>query len=196
MLFFYNSSLNNDRKILIEYNILLCYNRYCKYFLKYGEIMFRELIRKNRKLPFDECVDILKNEKRGILSVIGDNDYPYGMPMNHFYNEDDGNIYFHCGKIGHRLDALKRNNKVSFCTYDKGYSTLDSWVLNIKSVIVFGKIEIVDDIEQIKDISAKLSRKFTNDEEYIKSEIEKHAHRTLLLKLIPEHICGKIVEES
>ncbi len=158
--------------------------------------MFRELIRKNRKLSFNECIDILKTEKRGVLSVIGDNDYPYGMPMNHFYNEDDGKIYFHCGKIGHRLDSLKNNNKVSFCTYDKGFSTPDSWALNIKSVIVFGKIEIVDDIERITDISAKLSHKFTNDNDYIKSEIEKFAHKTLLLELTPDHICGKIIEES
>ena len=158
--------------------------------------MFRELIRKNKKLPFEECVTILKSEKRGVLSVNGDGDYPYGMPMNHFYNEEDGKIYFHCGKVGHRLDSLMKDNKVSFCVYDNGYRKEGEWALNIKSVIVFGKIEIVDDIDRIKDISTKLCYKFTNDEKYIKEEIERHAHRTLLLVLTPEHICGKSVEES
>ena len=67
----------------------------------------------------EECLHVLKTEKRGVLSVSGDNAYPYGMPMNHWYNEEDGKIYFHCGNIGHRLDALKRDNKVSFCTYDE-----------------------------------------------------------------------------
>lgn len=144
----------------------------------------------------EECVHILKTEKRGVLSVKGDNDYPYGMPMNHFYNEEDGKIYFHCGKIGHRLDALKRDNKVSFCVYDEGYRNPGEWALNVKSVIVFGKIEIIDDMDRIVDITRKLSHKFTQDAEYIESEIAQYADKTLLLELTPEHICGKLVQES
>ena len=83
--------------------------------------MFREMIRKNKQISIEECIELLKKEKRGVLSVLGDDDYPYGMPMNHFYNEEDGKIYFHCGKKGHRLDALKKHDKVSFCVYDEGY---------------------------------------------------------------------------
>lgn len=158
--------------------------------------MFRELIRKNEQLTKDECVSILKNEKRGVLSVNGDNGYPYGMPMNHFYSEDDGKIYFHSGKVGHRLDSIKCDSKVSFCTYDSGYRKPGEWPLNIKSVIVFGKINIVDDSDKIRDITTHLSHKFTDDNEYIKKEIELNIHRTILLELTPEHICGKLVEES
>lgn len=158
--------------------------------------MFRELIRKKQQLSMEECIDILKTEKRGVLSVIGDDDYPYGMPMNHWYNDEDGKIYFHSGNIGHRLEALRKNPKASFCTYDKGYCKPQEWALNIKSVIVFGKIEIIDDQKKIADITTRLSYKFIQDEEYIKQEIAQHAHRTLLLELTPEHICGKLVEES
>ncbi len=158
--------------------------------------MFRELIRKNKKISMEECVRVLKTEKRGVLSVNGDNGYPYGMPMNHYYNEEDGKIYFHCGNVGHRLDALKRDGKVSFCVYDTGFCNPGEWALNIKSVIVFGTMRIVDDLDRIVDITTKLSHKFTQDEEYIKEEIRNHAHRTLLLELTPEHICGKLVQES
>lgn len=158
--------------------------------------MFRELTRKKKEISTEECFELLKSEKRGVLSVLGDEDYPYGMPMNHFFNEDDGNIYFHCGKTGHRLDSLKKHNKVSFCVYDEGSENDGEWALNIKSVIVFGKAEIIDDTETIVDISRKLSFKFTNDEEYIRNEIEKYAKETLLIKLIPEHICGKLVKEA
>lgn len=158
--------------------------------------MFRELQRKKKQISAEECIAILKAEKRGVLSVLGDDDYPYGMPMNHFYNEQDGNIYFHCGRKGHRTDALKKHDKVSFCVYDKGFCNEGEWALNIKSVVVFGRIEIIDDPEEIADISAKLSRKFTDDEEYIRNEIELYIHETLLLKLTPEHICGKAVAES
>ncbi len=158
--------------------------------------MFRELVRKNKMLSMEECIEILKTENRGVLSVLGDNDYPYGMPMNHWYHEEDGKIYFHCGKIGHRLDALKKHDKVSFCTYDQGYRKDGEWAWNVKSVIVFGKIEIIDDMDKIADITTKLSYKFTQDEEYIKREIEVSGSNTLLLQLTPEHICGKLVTEA
>lgn len=158
--------------------------------------MFRELVRKHKQLPDTECIEVLKTERRGVLSVIGDMGYPYGTPMNHFYNEEDGSIYFHCGKLGHRLDALRACNKVSFCVYDEGYTEEGDWVKNVRSVIVFGRVEILDDAGLIADITAKLSRKFTQDEEYIAEEIRNHGHLTLLLRLVPEHICGKLVKES
>ena len=69
--------------------------------------MFRELARKNKQISMEECIAVLKEETRGVLSVLGDDDYPYGMPMNHFYNDEDGKIYFHCGAFGHRLEALR-----------------------------------------------------------------------------------------
>ncbi|MBR2503806.1 MAG: pyridoxamine 5'-phosphate oxidase family protein [Oscillospiraceae bacterium] len=158
--------------------------------------MFRELVRKNKQLSNQECIRLLVNETRGVLSVLGDDDYPYGMPMNHWYNEEDGNIYFHCGNIGHRLEALQKHNKVSFCVFDKGYKPEDHWAYKVKSVIVFGRIDIIDDMEQITDITTKLSYKFIQDDEYIKGEIESSGHRTLLLKLNVEHMCGKLVTEA
>ncbi len=158
--------------------------------------MFRELTRKNKAISEAECVRLLKEETRGVLSVLGDDDYPYGMPMNHFYNEEDGCIYFHCGKAGHRLEAIQKHDKVSFCVYDKGLREEGDWALQVNSVIVFGKLEVMDDLESIMDIAAKLSRKFTKDEAYIQNEIELYAKATLLLKLTPEHMCGKRVKES
>lgn len=158
--------------------------------------MFRELARKNKQIPEEECIEILKNEKRGVLSVLGDGGYPYGMPMNHFYCEEDGKIYFHCGQSGHRTDSLRKESKVSFCLYDSGYRNEGDWALNIKSVIVFGTVEIVEDRQKIIDITTKLCYKFTDDEAYIKNEIELYAEKTILLQLTPEHICGKAVKEA
>lgn len=139
---------------------------------------------------------VLQNETRGVLSVLGDDDYPYGMPMNHWYDEEDGCIYFHGGNYGHRLDALKKHDKVSFCVYDHGYRKEGEWALNVKSVIVFGRMDMIRDTEKIVDITTKLSHKFTQDEEYIRKEIEENVQRTVLLKLTPEHLCGKLVNES
>lgn len=85
---------------------------------------------------------------------------------------------------------------MSFCVYDEGYREEGEWALNIKSVVVFGRMTCVEDIDRVVYISAKLSHKFTQDEAYILEEIEKYARQTLLLELTPEHICGKMVTES
>lgn len=159
--------------------------------------MFRELVRKNQQLSQEACIAVLKEETRGVLSVLGDDGYPYGAPLNHFYHDADGAIYFHCGnQESHRLDALRKEDKVSFCVYTQGERKEGHWAYIVKSVIVFGRMEIIEDMEQIIDISTRLSHKFTQDEEYIRKEIEGHAHRTLLLRLMPEHICGKRVTEA
>ena len=157
--------------------------------------MFRNVTRIKQVLPKEECIAILKSQLRGVLSVIGDNDYPYGMPLNHFYNDEDGKIYFHSGSVGHKVDAIKRNPKASFCVYDEGTREEGNWYLTIRSVIVFGKIEIIEDREQVYEIARKLSYKFTNDNDYIENEIIHSGPKTLMFALVPEHITGKSVTE-
>ena len=158
--------------------------------------MFREMMRKKQQLSQEECKTILKQQLRGVLSVLGDDDYPYGMPINHYYCEEDGKLYFHGGRKGHKIDAMKRHDKASFCVYDEGFRRDGEWALNIKSVIVFGHIEFIEDCETTYRISAALSRKFTDDEDYIRREIEQAVTRTLLFALVPEHVTGKIVNEA
>ena len=158
--------------------------------------MFREMLRKKQQLTQETCIEILKKEPRGVLSVLGDDGYPYGMPMNHYYCEEDGNIYFHSGKNGHRVDALKHCDKASFCVYDGGFRRKGEWALNINSVIVFGRIELIEDQEKIYKIARLLSYKFTNDEEYIEREIQKSGPGTMMFALVPEHMTGKLVKES
>ena len=158
--------------------------------------MFRKMLRIKQQLPEEECIDILKQEKRGVLSVMGDDGYPYGMPLNHFYNEADGKLYFHSGKMGHKVDAIRRCDKSSFCVYDQGFRREGEWALNIRSVIVFGRIELIEDMDTILDIARRLSCKFTDDESYIEHELEHDGPRTLMFALVPEHMTGKLVNEA
>ncbi len=158
--------------------------------------MFREMIRKKQQLTEAECIDILRREPRGVLSVLGDDGYPYGMPMNHYYHEADGKLYFHGGKKGHKIDAIMRNSKASFCVYDPGIREEGEWFLRIRSVIVFGRIEIVEDPQKTYEISRLLSYKFTKDEAYIDHEIRYSGPNTLMFALVPEHMTGKLVKES
>ena len=158
--------------------------------------MFREMLRKKQQLTQDECIEILKNEPRGVLSVIGDDGYPYGMPMNHFYCEEDGKIYFHGGKFGHKIDAIKANDKVCFCVYDKGSLEDNGWSLLMKSVIVFGRAKLIEDREKTIELCRRLCYKFTQDEAYIEKEIADFAAATLCFELVPEHMTGKLVHEK
>ena len=158
--------------------------------------MFREMMRSKQQLSQEECVTVLKEEPRGVLSVLGDDDYPYGMPINQYYCEEDGRLYFHSGMKGHKIDAMKRHDKASFCVYDSGFRREGEWALNIKSVIVFGRIEIIEDRDKIYEIARKLSCKFTDDEAYIEREIKYAGPRTLMFALVPEYMTGKIVNEA
>ena len=158
--------------------------------------MFREMVRKKQALPEERIKELLKNEKRGVLSVLGEHGYPYGIPMNFWYEEESGKIYFHSGKTGHKVDALRKNNKVSFCIYDDGFRKEGEWALNISSVVVFGRMEVVEDFEKAMDICRKLSLKYTPDETYIGEEIRKSGKATLCYELTPEYITGKLVNES
>ena len=158
--------------------------------------MFRELRRFKQTLPAEECVEVLTNELRGILSVQGDDGYPYGVPLNHWYNPETGVIYFHSGKGGHKLDSIKRSNKVSFCVHDSGFRKEGHWALNIRSVIVFGRAEIVEDWEEASYAIRQLCYKFTQDEEYIDRDFEKNGPATVCFCIKPEFITGKLVNES
>lgn len=158
--------------------------------------MFREMARIKQSLDMTEIKEILIREKRGVLSIHGEDGYPYGLPINFWYNEENGCIYFHSGKKGHKVDAINADNRVSFCVYDEGFRREGEWALNIKSVIIFGRMSVVEDFDRTVGICRKLSLKFTSDTEYIESEIEKYARGTLLYELRPEHITGKIVNES
>ena len=157
--------------------------------------MFRSMHRIGQQISREECIDILKREPRGVLSVLGDEGYPYGMPLNHYYCEADGKLYFHGGKTGHKVDAFRRYDKASFCVYDQGVRREGEWFLRIRSVIVFGRIEIIEDQAKTDEIARELSHKFTTDDAYIEEEIRSAGARTLLFALVPEHMTGKLVQE-
>ena len=158
--------------------------------------MFRPMLRKRQQLPEEECVLILKEQLRGVLSLLGDDGYPYGVPLNHYYCEEDGKLYFHCAKVGHKIDAIRGCGKASFCVCDEGYRKEGEWSLYIRSVIVFGRIEFVEDRDVIYRIARALSYKFTDDEAFIQKEIDRFGKGTMMFALVPEHITGKLVHEE
>ena len=158
--------------------------------------MFRKMRRFKQQITDAECIEILKNTKRGVLSLLGEDGYPYGIPIDHWYCEEDGRIYFHGAKEGHKIDAIKACDKASFCVYDEGFRKEGEWALNITSVITFGRIRLVEDEDTARKICTELVKKFTDDEDYLEKELQNAFPRVQCLELIPEHMTGKLVNES
>ena len=158
--------------------------------------MFRQMRRFKQQISEDECIRILKEQPRGVLSVIGDNGYPYGIPLDHFYSEEDHRLYFHCAKEGHKLDAIKACDKVSYCVYDEGYRREGEWALNINSVVIFRRMHIVEDEWRKRFICENLCRKFTDDEDFLEMEMKNAFPRVCCLEIEIEHMTGKLVNES
>ncbi len=155
--------------------------------------MFRTMRRWKQQLTEKECIEVLKNEPRGVLSVHGEDGYPYGIPINFVY--DGGKIYFHGAKQGHKIDALKKDNKVSFTVMDHGYLEENKLGLNVKSVVVFGRIRFVDDLEETIQEARKLGLKY-DPADFVESELKTKANVIQVLELSIDHMTGKLVNES
>ena len=160
--------------------------------------MFREMRRFRQQISEEECIRILEEQPRGVLSVLGDGDYPYGVPMDHWYCAENGRLYFHCAKTGHKLDAVRKHDKVSYCVLDRGFRREGEWALNIRSVIVFGRMRVIDGNDDAlkRKIAAGLCGKFTDDGAYLENELRNALPRAAFLELAPEHMTGKLVNES
>ena len=156
--------------------------------------MFRKMRRKNRQLSNEECIDILTNEPRGVLALLGDYDYPYTVPMSHVFA--DGKIYFHGAQTGHKNDAAKKYEKVSYCVVDRGVKAEDSWWYTFKSVVVFGKIRILADRDEKIEKLTYLGDKFFPTHEETMDEISRLLDRTEVFEITIDHMTGKMVEEK
>lgn len=92
--------------------------------------MFREMRRFKQQVTTEECKKVLKEEKRAAFSVIGDDGYPYTIPINFYYDKEDNNIYFHGAKEGHKVDAMNRCDKVCLTVWNQGFRKDGHWEWN------------------------------------------------------------------
>lgn len=155
--------------------------------------IFREMRRIKQQLSFDECKKILKNSKRAVLSVNGDLGYPYGVPVDYYYDVNDNAIYIHSAKEGHKIDAIKKYDKVSFTTWqEKSKIELGFEVL---SVIIFGRAIFIDDKNEIEKQLWNIGNKYHKNDEFNKSEIERNLDKVQVIKIVIEHMTGKHINE-
>ena len=156
--------------------------------------MFREMRRFRQQATEEECLEILKSAKRGVLAVHGDDGYPYTVPLDFVY--EDGCMYFHGAKSGHKLDAIRRDDKVSFCVLSEGVKEENDWWYHFTSVICFGRMSEVTEQEEAYRCLRLLGRKYMSTVEMVEEDMEKNAARAAVLKLTVEHMTGKHVKEN
>ncbi|MDO4621138.1 MAG: pyridoxamine 5'-phosphate oxidase family protein [Lachnospiraceae bacterium] len=158
---------------------------------------FRKMRRFKQQVSDEECKRILKEEGRGVLAVIGDFGYPYAIPVDFYYDEDDNCIYMHGAKTGHKMDAISRCDKVCFTVWNQGYKEEGHWEWNSTSVVIFGKAKPVDDPEIIRDRLRKLAVKYYPSVEEADQEMETPAvNHVQILAIEIEHMTGKLVNEK
>ena len=152
--------------------------------------MFREMRRKKQSLSGEKISEILNNGTSGVLALSGDNDYPYAVPLSYVY--DGSSIYFHAAKTGHKIDAVKRNNKASFCIIGQDDVVPEKYTTNYKSIIAFGKIRILDDEGEKRSAIEKLAVKYSpGDKTDREAEIKKECDNLCMLELQIDYITGK-----
>lgn len=158
-----------------------------------GTSMFRPMRRIKQQLSQEECEQVLTSERRGVLSVHGEDGYPYGVPMDYLYEQ--GKIYFHGAKVGHKIDAIKADNRVSFTVFDQGVPVEGKVGPNVRSVIVFGRISLLETTPETLEIARRLGEKY-DPSGYVEDELRRTAERIQLLELAVDHMTGKRVNES
>lgn len=153
--------------------------------------MFREMRRKRQALSLEESAAILNRGTAGVLALSGEDGYPYAVPISYVY---DGNkIYFHCAKSGHKLDAIQRNAKASFCVVDQDQIVPEEYTTYFRSVIVFGQIQVLTDDNEKRASIEKLAVKYApmDTETRRKHAIEQEWKPLCMLEMSIDHMTGK-----
>ena len=148
--------------------------------------------RGKQALEKETCRKILTEGITGVLALAGDEGYPYAVPINYYY-DGDSRLYFHCAKSGHKIDAVARDPKASFCVVALDTPVPERFSTDYRSVIAFGKMRVVEDPEEMRRAIRLFTQKYSpaEPEEKREKEIEAFWKSLCILELQVEHLTGK-----
>lgn len=151
--------------------------------------MFRKMRRSRQLLSKEETIAVMDRCTNGVLACLGDEDYPYAVPLSFVYFNDK--IYFHSAKAGHKIDAISKYSKVSFSVIDEDTVVSEEYTTYFRSVIAFGKARVVEGDERLEAFMA-LVKKYSSDqpEEAQHKEIA-GCMQACTIAIDVEHITGK-----
>ena len=151
---------------------------------------FREMRRKRQQLSEEESIAILQKATAGTLALLGDNDYPYAVPISYVYA--DGRLYFHSALSGHKVDAIRKCDKASFCVIEQDEVHPEKYTTFFRSVIAFGRIHIIEDeTEKLETARMLVNRYSPNQEAALQKELENGLSQMLMIRFDIEHLTGK-----
>ena len=152
--------------------------------------MFREMRRKKQALSDAETIEILQTSTSGVLAVSGDDGYPYAVPVSHVYHE--GKLFIHGAVAGHKIDGIRRNEKVSFCVIAQDNLMPEKRATDYRSAVVFGRARIVEGAAEkrlaLDRIADKLAPGF---EAEARQDTERLWDETCVVEITIEHMTGK-----
>ena len=157
--------------------------------------MFRPVRRKKNEISAEEARGLLRSSRRGILAVNGDDGYPYAIPINYFYDEENEMIFFHGSRVGHKADALKKCDKVCFTVIGNETVKDEAWAPYVKSAVVFGRCRPIEDREETLRSLKRFAMKYYPDEQTADEEIARSAKAVRMFEITVEHVSGKEVQE-
>lgn len=153
--------------------------------------MFREMRRTKQQLPESEAMAILDSGSHGVLALLGDEGYPYAVPLS--YAREGSALYFHCAREGHKLDAVRRCDRASFCVVAQDEVVPEDYSTRYRSVIVFGRISEVTEEAELVRAAELIGRRYSpgESEERLSAEIDSHMPALCALRLDIERMTGK-----
>ena len=156
--------------------------------------MFRSMRRIRQQLAHEEAEAILRRTTSGVLALLGDDDYPYAVPLSHVYH--NGKLYFHGAMDGHKADAVRRHAKASFCVIAADDVVPHRFTTRYRSVIAFGRVrEVKDANEKREAITALAMRYGAAHMARGREEIAQEWDHVCMLALDIEHMTGKESKE-
>lgn len=163
---------------------------------KKGVTMFRPMRRSKQQLPHEEALAILREGSTGILALSGDDGYPYTVPLNYLYVEADepealGKVYFHSAKAGHKIDAIERDPKASFCVIADDTVLPDKYSTAYKSVIAFGTVRLIEGDLAHKALFDLGDKYNPHHEGRTLEEVNSAEDRCAMIEFTIEHLTGK-----
>ena len=155
------------------------------------ETTFRPMRRTDRQMTREECIPVLETATSGVLALSGDDGYPYALPIS--YVLAGGRLYFHSAATGHKIDAVRRSDKASFCVVAEDQVDPEHYTTHYRSVIAFGRIRVVEEPQEIRQALLLLAEKYSpqlpmeRHHQMINAELSNLA----VLEMTIEHLTGK-----
>ena len=153
--------------------------------------MFRPMRRSAQALGVDACREVLSRGTSGVLALAGDGGWPYAVPLSYAF--DGEKLYFHCAREGHKLDAIRREARASFCVVDRDDVKPAEYTSYFRSVIIFGRVRVLEDEAQKRAAIELLARRYFPEDsaENRRRAIEREWAGLCMLEMDIEHLSGK-----